>query len=311
MFEWAKSACAQAKSRRALVEVVNRYIEIPNIDIHRNNEWIASVKDLALVDEFPQAIMLYAKILTWRGENTKAAELLEQKILPYIQPTLRQPFLFEDLTSFGKIDSPLRMYGLAIAETQGIEAVSKVVHRAAMEYSEPIALTELAIAQLERADFDSYEEYMAMAAAAGYGKACYYLANYYHRISMGQFLTREEREKKMAKDAKRGGLFGPLADLMEWVDSMVHKPLNRQDYLKLATEWYSLAFATGERNAGFILALIHRAAGEFEESRILYDSIPEGQFPKSVPAKAIRELNARWDDPTFEPGFPPKLLGLG
>jgi hypothetical protein len=311
--EWARSACARAKSRRALVEVVNRYIEIPDIDIHRNTEWIALIKDFALIEESPHAIMLYAKILTWRGETTKAAELLEQKILPFIKPTLRQPHFLEDITSRGRVDSPLRLYGLAIAEKQGIEAVSKVVYRAAMEYSEPIALTELAIAQLEKPDYDAYEEYMAMAATAGYGQACYYLANYYHRISMGELKSREEREeqKKIARHAELPSLFRPLEDLKGWVESVVHKPLDRADYLKLASEWYGLAFATGETNAGLILALIQRAAGEVETSRKIYNSLNQDRFRSSVPAKALRELNAKWDDPTFDPGFPPKLLGLG
>jgi TPR repeat protein len=313
VLEWTRNACAQAKSRRALTEVVNRYIEIPVIDIHRNNEWIATVKDFALVDGYPQAIMLYAKILTWRGETAQAASLMEKEILPYISPVARKPVVWKDLTLYGTMDSPLRLYSLAIADTKGIAAAAELVRRAAIEYAEPIALTEIAIAQLETNNFEKYEEYMTMAASAGYGNACYHLANYYYRVSTGEFASAEEEavKRKQARSAEGAGLFGSLDGIREWAGSLVHKPLTRKDYLKLASEWYNVAFATGVSNAGFILALISRNAGDLEESRMMYDAVPQENLLKYLPAKALRELDTRWDDPTFEPGLPPKLLRLG
>jgi hypothetical protein len=309
--EWLKHACAKANSRRAVLEVVNTYIEIPGIDIHRNTEPIAVIKDLALKDEWPPAIMLYAKILTWRGEYTKATELLEQKILPFIKPTAKPPHFFEDVTCMGKVDSPLRLYGLAIAEQQGMEAVTKVMHRAAMEYSEPIALMELAISQLEKPDYDAYEEYMAMAATSGNEKASFFLANYYYKIFAGEIQSRDEREaeKKIARKAENPD-FRPLEYLQEWIDSVVHKPLSRNNYMQLALEWYAISFSAGNPEAGLILCLMQRAAGGYSQARQIFDAIDEHRVLMNVPAKALRELKTRWDDPTFDPGLPPKLLGL-
>ncbi|CAG8054223.1 unnamed protein product [Penicillium olsonii] len=308
--EWAMSACAKAKSRRALVDLVNKYIEIDTVDIHRNTEWIAMVKDLALIDEFPPAIMLYAKILTWRGENEAAAQLLQEKILPYIRPSPRRPDnFFYDLTVGNTIDSPLRLYGLAIAATKGIEDVSKVMERAALEFYEPIALTELAITKLELDDHDRYEELMTMGAASGYGRAAFYLANYYFRISQGEFLTRQEREE--AVKVEPTGLAKILEPFTSWLDSIVNKPWSRMTYRELAKDWYAVAATTGNPTAELIYALMMREESRMEHSRELFDLIKKERLLAELPPKAIKALEQGWNNPEFEPEYPIKFMPLG
>ncbi|KAJ5353836.1 hypothetical protein N7541_006400 [Penicillium brevicompactum] len=307
--EWAKSACARGKSRRALVELVNKYIEIDSVDIHRNTEWIALVKDFALKDEYPQAIMLYAKILTWRGEGAQAAELLEEKILPYIRASPRQPQNpFCDITLGGGIDSPLRLYGLAISATKGIDEVSKVMERAALEFSEPIALTELAISHLEGKDWDRYEELMSMAATSGYKPACFYLANYYLRMSKGEYLTRQERAEVIRGEPT--GWMKTLEPLRLWIDSIVYNPLDRTAYRNLAKEWYMIA-QIEKPTAALILAMMEREEGHITESRSMFERVSRDDYLTELPEKAIRQLDQNWDDPDYEPEYPLKFMPVG
>ncbi|KAJ5794381.1 Tetratricopeptide-like helical [Penicillium paradoxum] len=311
IYEWALTSCAKANSRRALVQLVNRYLNLEGVDIHRNTEWIAMIKDLALVDEFPPAILTYVKLLSWRGENAAAAELLEQKILPYIKPTRIRPVPYEDLTMGGAMDSPLRMYGLAIAETQGVEGVKNAMRRAALEFHEPIALTELAIIQLESEDWDLYEQYMSLAAVSAYIPACFYLANFYYRISQGEIPSREERVKKRLEEKSAAKpwtrLFEPLS---KWIDRTANKPMDRQTYRKLAMDWYELAFELGKNDAGFILAMLFREDGQMELSRAIYDNVIQQGLPTSVSKKGLLEMESKWNDPTFNPGLPPQLLKM-
>ncbi|CAG8931720.1 unnamed protein product [Penicillium salamii] len=308
--EWAMSACAKAKSRRAVVELVNKYIELETVDIHRNTEWIATVKDLALIDEFPPAVLLYAKILTWRGENETAAQLLEEKILPYIRPSPRvSDCYFTDVTVGNMMDSPLRLYGLAIAQTKGFDEVSKVMERAALEFYEPIALTELAITKLEVDDFDRYEELMSMGAAAGYGKACFYLANYYLRVSLGEFLTRQEREALTRVEPT--GWAKTFEPFTLWLDSIVNKPWSRLIYRELALDWYAVAEATGNQTASLIQAMVQREKGDKEGARKIFDRINLERLSSELPAKAIKTLEAGWDDPDLKYEYPIKFMPLG
>lgn len=290
---------------------MGRYLNLEQVDIHRNNEWIALVKDFALVDEFPPAIMLYAKLLTWRGENAAAAELLEQKILPYIKPTSVRPSPWEDLTMKALLDSPLRMYGLAIAEAQGVEGAKNAMRRAALEFNEPIALTELASIQLESEDWDLYEQYMSLAAVGPYGPACLYLANFYYRISQGEIPTQEERDRKRQEENSAGQLrtrlFGPL---FKRIDKAINKPMDRETYRRLAIEWYALAVELDQNEARFILAMLWREDGFIEKSRVLFDEFIQLGLPSSVPKKGLLEMEDQWNDPTFNPGLPPKLLKL-
>jgi hypothetical protein len=149
IYEWALTGCAKAHSRRALVDLVNQYISIEGVDIHRNTEPIAQIKDLALKDEFPHAIMLYARLLIWRGENGQAARLLEQKILPYLQPVKNPPPLWEDIKLLDDFESPWRMYAIAVEKEQGLRGILNATRRAAVEFHDPLAMTDYAISALE------------------------------------------------------------------------------------------------------------------------------------------------------------------
>ena len=315
IYQWALTSCAKAHSRRALVHLVNRYIGSEGVDIYRNTEAIAQVKDLALKDEFPHAIMLYAKLLIWRGEHSEAARLLEGKILPYLQPSKNRPDLWEDIMLGDEFDSPWRMYAVAIEKEQGLAGIQKATQRAAEEFHDPIAMTEYAISvlELDASDkYDVYERYMGGAAMWGHAAASFYLANYYYLISQGIFTTEAERHAKKREDANaaRSAWLKPFESIANWVVTSFNQPLDHKAYRMLAMDWYELAFDGGNNDAGYIMALLLREDGEMEKSREMYKLAAQKGLPASLSKKSLAEMKDKWEDETFKPGLPPQLLKL-
>ncbi|CAI7620149.1 unnamed protein product [Penicillium glandicola] len=315
IYQWALTGCAKAKSRRALVTLVNRYIKLKGVDIYRDTESIAQVKDLALKDEYPHAIMLYAKLLIWRGENTKAIELLEQKIMPYLQPTSKVPPHWEDITLNGALGSPFRLYAVAVEKEQGLDGIRRVMRRAATEFHDPVSMNDLAITLLEKEDPDRYviyERFMLASALGGHAPATFFLANLYYRISQGEFTTEAERHAKEREkaNATRGAWLRPFEPIANWVYMLFNQPLERETYRNLAIDWYELAFDQGNNEAGFILAMLLREDGEMEKSREVYNLTAQRGLPTSLSKKGLEEMKNKWEDQTFNPGLPPKLLRL-
>ncbi|CAG8287333.1 unnamed protein product [Penicillium nalgiovense] len=315
IYQWALTGCAKAHSRRALVDLVNQYINIEGVDIYRNSEPIAQIKDLALKDEFPQAIMLYAKLLIWRGEHGQAARLLEQKILPYLQPVSTPPPLWEDIKLLDDFESPWRMYAIAVEKEQGLQGILNATRRAALEFHDPLAMTDYAISVLETDEphkYEVYESYMAAAALGQHPLACFYLANLYYRISQGEFTTEAERDakKREATYAQRRAWLRRFEPIEKWVNTLFNQPLDRKSYRILAMDWYELAFDMGNNESGYILALLLREDGEMERSREVYNLTAQMGLPTSLSKKGLKLMEDKWEDQTFKPGPPPQLLRL-
>jgi hypothetical protein len=313
--QWALTSCAKANSRRALVALMARYMDSKNVDIYRNTEYMARVKDLAIKDEYPHAIMLYAKLLIWRGEHEQAARLLEQKILPYLQPTRSIPAYWEDIMLAGRFDSPWRLYAAAVEKERGLEGIQSTTRRAAVEFHDPVAMTDYAITLLETEaphKYEEYESFVTSAALAGHAPACFYLANFYYRTSQGEFLTEAERHSKKREEdnAARSAWSRPFEPISNWVYTMFNQPMDHKTYRKLAMDWYELAFDRGNNEAGYILAMLFREDGDMEKSREMYKRTAEMGLPTSLSKKSLLEMKDKWEDRTVNPGLPPKLLRI-
>ncbi|KAJ5189725.1 Tetratricopeptide-like helical [Penicillium cf. griseofulvum] len=313
--QWALTSCAKANSRRALVDLMTRYMDSKNVDIFRNTEYMARVKDLAIKDEYPHAIILYAKLLIWRGEHEQAARLLEQKILPYLQPTRVRPAFWEDILLVDRFDSPWRMYAVAVEKEQGLEGIQSTTRRAALEFHDPVAMTDYAITLLETESpnkYEVYEAFVASAAFSGHSPACFYLANFYYRTSQGEFLTEAERHSKKRENANaaRSVWLRPFESISNWVYTVFNQPMDHKTYRKLAIDWYELAFDKGNNEAGYILAMLYREDGDMEKSREIYKLTAQMGLPTSLSKKSLVEMKDKWEDRTVNPGLPPKLLRI-
>ncbi|KAJ5317219.1 hypothetical protein N7508_001727 [Penicillium antarcticum] len=326
--EWIQSACAKAGSRRAVVFLVSRYMRLDGIDIHRNNEWTTQVQELALKEDFPPALLVWAELLTWRGQTKEASKILEERVLPFVQSTRSIPKPWTDLTLDGTVSSPWRLYALANADDT--EKVKEAINRAALEFGEPVALTELAIDALANRQvgddfiktfmdtdknaweaFEKYEQYMSMAATAGHDKACFYLANWYYLISQGWIDSPEARATKIrTRDwemSRQDDWNNPWKKynpffLIPMFFSRWNKPMERSEYRKLSMDWHELALQRGDNpSSALILALLFREDGLMDESRKMYDQAAAFGLPMVLPRKGLIELEDNWDNPEYTP----------
>ncbi|KAJ5776030.1 uncharacterized protein N7511_001041 [Penicillium nucicola] len=322
--EYVQSACARAGSRRALVALVSRYLRLDGVDIHRNNEWITRLQELALKEDFPPAILVWAELLTWRGQTQEATEILEEKILPWM----------------GLSPLPWRLYALANADDP--EKVKDAMTRAALDFGEPIALTELAISALTSqpggpedafADIDNeqawqeyqkYEQYMTMAATAGYDPACFYIANWYYHISKG-WLPNPEKRTRLLQERAWG-----ISQPSDWDDpwkkynpymrmtqllSHLNKPMEPDEYHLLSISWHQLAMLKkNNKSSPLILALLFRESGYFKDGLKMFHGALKTGFPDFLPRKGLLELDKNWFNPKYDPPMKQiakKLMPIG
>ncbi|KAJ5562216.1 hypothetical protein N7461_000977 [Penicillium sp. DV-2018c] len=313
IYDWARSACARAGSPRAIVDTIAlRQTSTDIINYTTNTELIAKLKDLALRDEFPPAIMLYTQILIYRGEHAEAANLLKTKIIPYIKPTYIPPNPWEDITLGERLDPPLRMLSLVVEKTHGMEGLMEAMRQSAKEYADPIALTDLAILHMEKKDWDIYEMYMGTAAMGGHAPACLYMANFYYKIFQGEVPPKPkvvaDREKWLG--ISETGWSGFKRKISKWVDRQVNPEFSSADYRKHAMDWYEVALEMGSGSAGLVWAILLRQDGLYDYGKVVFNLASRKGIPDTVPKKALVELEHRWDDVSFEPGLPAKLMGL-
>jgi hypothetical protein len=200
--------------------------------------------------------------------------------------------------------------------------------RAALDFGEPIALTELAIAALASRpgreeqwkaylnnknvweEIDKYEQYMGMAAAAGHNRACFYLANWYYRIARGDIPSPEARELQLESRewvlSRRNDPKNPWKKynpfyriplfLSKW-----NKPMAPNEYRTLSMDWHELALSRGNTSSALILALLLREDGLMDESRKMYDQAAAFGLPAGLPRKGLLELEDNWNDPNYNP----------
>lgn len=278
-------------------------------------------------------MILQAKILGMRGEYQEAFELMEKRVLPYLKPTRRRPGVFTDITMSDTFESPWRVYALLHASYDGkfdsLESRQKsddATRIAALEYNDRKALVEYASIMMNEKNYDKYEECMCKAATFGDKDAMLYIANFYYQIFHGRYPTQAERVA-LAK-AEEEGQQAPstpsepsftsetkantnvLTSALGWVSSFFNKSMSREDYRKLALDWYTLGTYFSVPQAAFMLALMTREQGHSLEGNYFMEhaSAHLGKDPEF--AKKIEELRDNWHDPEYVPRLSSKMLAV-
>lgn len=279
---------------------------------------------------FPPAMILQAKILGMRGEYQEAFELMEKRVLPYLNPTRRAPGIYMDITMTDVFESPWRVYALLHASydaqfdsadsRQKADAATRI---AALEYNDRKALVEYASLMMNVKNYDEYEECMCKAATLGDKNAVLYIANFYYQIYHGRYPTTAERvalDKAQAtghpapstastppQPHAKPNIFTPA---LEWISSFFNQSMSREDYRKLAMDWYFLAVHHSIPQAAFMMALLARETGEELDGSVILDiaSVHLQDHPEF--AKKIEELKDNWYDPEYVPRLSSKMLAV-
>lgn len=324
---WLITSCAMANA--ALPSVISARSSFTDASVPaKNNPQLDVLFDLAKTG-YPPAILLQAKVMYLRGEYESAAQLLEEKVLPYLSPTARKPTPFEDIILGGLLDDPYRLYALiqgTLGELHNSQEhrnkSDKAIQTAALEYNDPTALMEYASLMMNQNNLEKYEECMSKAATAGHGEACLYLANFYYLTHQGVYPTRGEQKPTKANPNPAANWkpievnskveLNPIAKLSSWqsilemVKNSFNRSMSRADYHRLAYEWYCLANGHDEYRATFMRALLARDLDLVHDGRFLLEVSNVEQDP--IYAKKLAELKANWYNKDYEPSVPKRML---
>jgi hypothetical protein len=327
LLEWIISSCALAGARQPIVLVQARSVTWTKTT--PRTKWTDMVEQFS--DEgFPPAMVLQAKILGMRGEYEQAFELMEKRVLPYLQPTRRHPGLFKDITMADLFESPWRVYALLHASydanfdsPESRQKADDATRIAALEYNDRKALVEYASIMMNEKNYDKYEECMCKAATFGDRNAILYIANYYYQIFHGRYPTQAERVA-LAKAEAQGQQPPPnptspseekpnsniLTSALGWASSFFNQSMSREDYRKLALDWYALGFKFSIPQASFMLALMAREQGEELDGSIIMDHARTHLEDHPEFVKKIEELRDNWYDPEYVPRLTSKMLAV-
>ncbi|OKO91605.1 hypothetical protein PENSUB_13012 [Penicillium subrubescens] len=330
LLEWVTSACALAGARHSIVLIQGRSVSWTKAT--QRTKWTDMVKQFS--DEgFPPAMILQAKILGMNGEYEQAFELMEKRVLPYLTPTRRRQGLFKDITMGDNFESPWRVYALLLASydanfdsPESRRKADDATRIAALEYNDRKALVEYASIMMNEKNYDKYEECMCRAATFGDKDAILYIANYYYQIFHGRYPTTAERVA-LAKAEAQGQQAPPtpakplatpedtqssniFKSALGWASSFFNQSMSREDYRKLALDWYALGFKHSIPQASFMLALMAREQGEEMDGSIIMDHARTHLEDHPEFAKKIDELRDNWYDPTYVPRLTSKMLAV-
>lgn len=321
MRDWVQSSCALAGARIPVCVLVAQMLKITTSTAP--TRWTPFIEKLA-AEEFPPAMILHAKILGRRGKFNDAFTLLDNKILPRISPQARALSPFEDMLLGGGIETPhmlyatlLKSYDAMYGSPESVKKAEEMTKIAALQYHDPNALAEYACQMMDENNLDEYEDCMSMAATAGIGKPCLFLANFYYLTYLGQFPTRGERNAGILKPTT-----GPPPNLtstpdlnksklerfVTFVSSFFGQSLERGRYRDLAHEWYLLAWQHGERRALFMMALLDRENGYDHDGMVMLQHARMDLDPDY--AHKLEALKDNWWDETYEPKLPKRMLDV-
>lgn len=322
---WILHSCARAKAKIPMVLVA--WQQLRDDTVPKDTKWNVEVAKLA-AQGFPPAMLLQTKILSLRGKIDEALELLTSKIMPNLVSTRDRPNPMEDITLTKQIESPFRLGALLYAslaarlEAQGkpgaqelFEKADEWTKKAALEYNDVEALVDYASLMMNEKNYDMYEECMSKAATGGSGKACFFLANFYFRTSLGEFPMRNQRalpnytpndRSTWALESEEAGKTA-IGRFWKWWAAPIET--SRDEYKHLAFEWYQTAVEYTDYRAGMMAALLFRDDEQYSQGKVWIQMLLDDGLgsDKEYGPKAI-EIVKHWDDINYEPAIPKRLL---
>lgn len=338
---WVTTAAAEAGSEPALLYIAA--LSVQKSFVPPSNPVFKRLEYLAIEKKFPSAIILQAKVLGLRGQFAEGVALIE-KVMEDIYPTRLPPSPADDILLGGQIPPPWEVYAWLRESLGDHSATDEIVKVAALNYQDPQALIRYAQIRKLAGDLEMYEECMSRAARAGNVEACRKLANFYYLTFHGRFPRRGERiqEKPVQEETQANPnaedtgktkktkrkevrqqqpkrpasaappenatkknlptIYNNLRDRVLHLLGRCHPP---EHYSMLAYNWYQLAAFNHCPKAAFVYAILCR---EREDNLVEGFELLQVAFQEdSLRAKA-KELMDKWEDESYEPKIPVKLL---
>lgn len=299
--DWAFVATTLAGAREPVIFRASKVLK--EVRIPARDDLFNRIEELAIHEEDPRAIVLHAKVLGQREQYQEALAVLET-VMPLIYPTKMRPPVREDITMGDTIDPPWKVYAWLKEKLGDQKATDQALKMAALVYQDPGALITYAHVMQQEGNMEMYEECMSKAATSGDPEACRKLANFYYLTYRGRFPMRDGDEAEVKDKDKSQHQKKKIGFLRSKIAALFGQTRTRQDYRKLAIDWYELAFNHGSRKAAIILSMLLREDGDSEAGKHFLELAE--QEPKLVPL--TRRLRENWNNKEFEFKIPIQLL---
>ncbi|KAJ9297515.1 hypothetical protein DTO271G3_4290 [Paecilomyces variotii] len=239
-------------------------------------------------DPDPRVTILYAQILGRRGQYREAIAAME-KLMQRIYPTKLQPSMMEDISMNGNLEPPWKIYAWLTEKIGDQAATDETLKMAALEYQDPSALVTYAHVMQTQGDLEMYEECMNKAATAGDAEACRKLANFYYLTHHGRFPRREDQN---------------TSGIRSRIVSLFKQSRTKDDYRKLAIDWYELSFHHGSKKAALLLSMLLREDGHADLAREFLSFAAGEEKLLSL----TKKLADNWDNKDYNVKIPIQLL---
>ncbi|KAL1886486.1 hypothetical protein Plec18167_000417 [Paecilomyces lecythidis] len=285
---WVISATALAGGYLAILHVAAEHLKrVPTAGrtpiLDRIEQWATASED-----PDPRVSILYAQILGRRGQYREAIAIME-KLMQRIYPTKLRPSMMEDITMNGNLEPPWQLYAWLTEKAGERATTDETLKIAALEYQDPSALVTYAHVMQTQGDLEMYEECMNKAATAGDSEACRKLANFYYLTHHGRFPRREDQN---------------TSGMRNRIVSLFKQSRTKDDYRKLAMDWYELSFNHGSKKAALLLSMLLREDGFSDLGRefLSYAAAEDKLLPLT------RKLTDNWDNKDYNVKIPIQLL---
>lgn len=288
MTRWVISATALAGGYLAILHVAAEHLKrVPTAGrtpiLDRIEQWATASED-----PDPRVSILYAQILGRRGQYREAIAIME-KLMQRIYPTKLRPSMMEDITMNGNLEPPWQLYAWLTEKAGERATTDETLKIAALEYQDPSALVTYAHVMQTQGDLEMYEECMNKAATAGDSEACRKLANFYYLTHHGRFPRRDDQN---------------TSGIRNRIVSLFKQSRTKNDYRKLAMDWYELSFNHGSKKAALLLSMLLREDGFSDLGRefLSYAAAEDKLLPLT------RKLTDNWDNKDYNVKIPVQLL---
>ena len=221
---------------------------------------------------------------------------------------------FADLILEG-IPKPWTVYTQALYKLGREEEANEVHRRAATEFNDPDSaiihaknlVRSEGDSQKHKEDFTQYLQLMGIAATGGNGDACCRLGNYYYLryLHLNPYNldyvdsdpnAEQPKENKVAlaetrvAEEKKAGTWAPYAkprSILQYIRYYLCIDRSRDDYYKLAMEWYSLGANLGNPKAAFLVARLLKLDKQDEQAHEMLN-IAQGDQEYQSRVKKLR-----------------------
>lgn len=288
MARWTLAATASAGGFLAVLHVAAEHLRrVPTAGrtpiLDRIEQWATTSED-----PDPRVTIIYAQILGRRGQYQEAIAVMK-KLMERIYPTKLQPPILEDISMNGNLEPPWKVYAWLTEKVGDRAATDETLKMAALEYQDPEALVTYAHVMQTEGNFEMYEECMNKAATSGNPDACRKLANFYYLTHHGRFPRREDQN---------------TTGIRSRIVSIFNQSRTKDDYRKLAMDWYELSFNHGSKKAALLLSMLLREDG-FDDLGREFLSLAAAEEKLHPLTKKLAE---NWDNKDYNVKIPMTLL---